>query len=116
MKLGEFEIDDQDDKAEDIGLFVLNRIPVGVTKVRVEIHSLDNPPWPTERPEGWGVGWWCEVSGRQAGICRRFYGDPSAFHAEIVFPFDGYWVAGCLITGYMNSLVTSYGPKVEIPR
>lgn len=33
----------------------------GNKPVRVEVHSLDPEPWPTERPPEWGVGCWCRI-------------------------------------------------------
>lgn len=111
MKLGEFEIDDRYDKAEDIGLFVLNRIPVGVTEARVEIHTLEDPPWPTKRPPGWGVGWWCEYKGHR-WLCIRVYTFISTSDSVRLIRWDD----GVQRFHYpMISAITAFGPRAEVP-
>ncbi len=54
----EYHVHEDDDLQDSINQWMEED---GVDDVRVEIHSLNDPPWPMERPEGWGVGWWCRI-------------------------------------------------------
>lgn len=55
MKLEEMEFNGREGDFVDLGS-ILGQYRG--SKVRVEVHSIEPEPWPTERPEGWGYGWW----------------------------------------------------------
>lgn len=113
MKLGKCVISAAADTDETIGWLVRNKIPAGEDLLRVEIHSLDPEPWPTERPEGWGVGCWCQVE-----ICR-----PQDTVVATVMVFD---LSRTLLrwldtqTGETGVCaihsVKSFGPRAEWPK
>lgn len=77
--------------------------------VRVEIHSVDDPPWPTERPDGWGVGWWCEAQRLPEksfrGICVV---DDSDGWATVVVPEEA------SVWELPVDQITAYGPRAEV--
>lgn len=81
------------------------------TEARVEIHSLCDPPWPTERPEGWGVGCWCEYEQRKCdgrklrGIVALTEHDP---YYDVIVPSE-------LFTDCIHvDQITGYGPRAEV--
>lgn len=80
-------------------------VPDDAAAVRVEIHSLD-PPWPADRPEGWGVGWWFRVGDQElisVRVCDQ---------SKLVEGLDP--ATGNLRT-YRELRITSYGPQVGVP-
>lgn len=81
--------------------------------VRVELHSIDDPPWPTERPEGWGAGCWCEFRDRH-GVLRqvialKLFSDAFGVLCKAITVENGEWWT-VPIKG-----ITSFGPRAEVP-
>lgn len=111
MKLGEMEFNGREGDFIDLGS-ILGQYRG--SKVRVEIHSLDDPPWPTERPEGWGPGCWCRISSGQYGICTWLSGDDREPQVSVVILTDGQWSKGASVQGLLRDLVMSYGSRAEV--
>jgi hypothetical protein len=116
MKLGEMEFngsDDDYDKVEELLFVALTDSPER-DRVRVEIHTLDPEPWPTERPKDWGVGCWCRISSGQYGICTWLSGDNQTPQVCLVILTAGHWSVGASVQGLLRDFVTSYGPRAEV--
>lgn len=116
MKLAEFEINQNVGTPTDWGLRLsrlIARIDPGNVdgpNARVEIHSLDDKPtWSTERPKGWGVGWWCEVQRSPSNVYRGI----------CVVDDSGEWVTAIVpseasVWEFPSDQITAYGPRAEV--
>ena len=119
MKLCEFKAVDPD----RIEFAVVNRdgqrmrdpmvfsVPDDAGSVRVEIHSLNPEPWPTERPEGWGPGCWCEFHDHgvpRKAIALKTFSDKSGEVCKAITEDGNWWTVP--IKG-----ITAFGPRAEVP-
>ena len=122
MKLGEFVINQNIGTPTDWALKLgrsIARIVLGnesLTNVRVEIHSIDDEPWPTERPKDGGVGCWCRISSGQDGGCTWLSGDNRQPQVCVLILTAGHWSVGASVQGLLRDLVTAYSPRAEVGR
>lgn len=118
MKLGECYLDGSKDSCLSMGQTVSSHmIKAGAMRARVEIHSIDPEPWPTERPEGWGPGWWFEANVLQHGgtVKRRMILLSLAPRDDGKFYYRGFDpVLACEIW-VLETEITAYGPRAEVP-
>jgi hypothetical protein len=108
MKISEFIYDEHTMLCEVIDRIFAVTVKQDDKPVRIEFHSLD-APWPTEKPEGWGVGWWCEyeefrylcVQITSSGGCvlMRWKSDGSRYYRDVIV-----------------DQITAFGPRAEVPR
>lgn len=104
MKIAEFRIKDyRAESSWDIGKAIKDVLYEAKTRsCRIEINSIEDQPWPRERPEGWGVGCWVDVEGNR-GIVFDFY--PVADWCR--------WVTASGVTFVCKlNHITGYGPRM----
>lgn len=72
------------------------------------LTQTEPKPWPTERPPGWGVGWWCRWVGGEGIVIHRFVsaGVPIAEMLNLTSN-----KSECV----QESEITSFGPRAEVP-
>lgn len=102
----EYHVHEDDDLQDSIDQWMEED---GVHEVRIEIHSLDDPPWPTERPERWGVGHLCEVQRSPENVYRGIcVVDDSDEYATVLVPSEA------SVWEFPLDQITGYGPRAEV--
>ena len=110
MKLLSFDLNRRLESPSAVGLTLWNETAaLDKDHVHVEIHSLDDPSWTTERPEKWGVGCWCRF-GRGCGLVIGFTQWGRDVNYTVLQPGNGVVFEVCL------NAITAFGPRAECPQ
>ena len=74
-------------------------------KLRITVERIDDPPWPTERPEGWGAGCWL----RALNAVYLLVSDEDSIWIDVLD------VSNKFINVIHVDQILSFGPRVEVP-